>query len=176
MKKDNKNKTNELFEAFLPDRTKDDPNENLKKEKKLFSVIFIVVCTLLLVANLIAMIVNFSTLDIRNGLLSLFVGFINCTISIFLLGLLIVMAHNLSKMTRATLYICSKLMRDEKRLQEAEKKKSEQANIEDNQNEKIVDNNADSEHASVDVEQVNDFDDTSEEVTTLSVDIIADED
>ena len=58
MKKDN-NKTKDLFEAFLPDHVKDDPNENLKKEKKLFSIIFIVVCTLLLAANLIAMIINF---------------------------------------------------------------------------------------------------------------------
>ena len=124
MKKDN-NKTKDLFEAFLPDHVKDDPNENLKKEKKLFSIIFIVVCTLLLVANLIAMIINFC-FSVQAGVSSLFVGFINCAISIFLLGLLITMAHNISKMTRATLFMCSKLMRDEKRYMEELKKQKEQ--------------------------------------------------
>ena len=125
MKKDN-NKTKDLFEAFLPDHVKDDPNENLKKEKKLFSIIFIVVCTLLLVANLIAMIINFC-FSVQAGVSSLFVGFINCAISIFLLGLLITMAHNISKMTRATLFMCSKLMRDEKRYMEELKKQKEQS-------------------------------------------------
>ena len=125
MKKDN-NKTKDLFEAFLPDHVKDDPNENLKKEKKLFSIIFIVVCTLLLVANLIAMIINFC-FSVQPGVSSLFVGFINCAISIFLLGLLITMAHNISKMTRATLFMCSKLMRDEKRYMEELKKQKEQS-------------------------------------------------
>ena len=125
MKKDN-NKTKDLFEAFLPDHVKDDPNENLKKEKKLFSIIFIVVCTLLLVANLIAMIINFC-FSVQAGVSSLFVGFINCAISIFLLGLLITMAHNISKMTRATLVMCSKLMRDEKRYMEELKKQKEQS-------------------------------------------------
>ena len=125
MKKDN-NKTKDLFEAFLPDHVKDDPNENLKKEKKLFSIIFIVVCTLLLVANLIAMIINFC-FSVQAGVSSLFVGFINCAISIFLLGLLITMAHNISKMTRATLFMCSKLMRDEKRYMEEKKKQKEQS-------------------------------------------------
>ena len=125
MKKDN-NKTKDLFEAFLPDHVKDDPNENLKKEKKLFSIIFIVVCTLLLVANLIAMIINFC-FSVQAGVSSLFVGFINCAISIFLLGLLITMAHNISKMTRATLFMWSKLMRDEKRYMEELKKQKEQS-------------------------------------------------
>ena len=125
MKKDN-NKTKDLFEAFLPDHVKDDPNENLKKEKKLFSIIFIVVCTLLLVANLIAMIINFC-FSVQAGVSSLFVGFINCAISIFLLGLLITMAHNISKMTRATLFMCSKLMRDDKRYMEELKKQKEQS-------------------------------------------------
>lgn len=125
MKKDN-NKTKDLFEAFLPDHVKDDPNENLKKEKKLFSIIFIVVCTLLLAANLIAMIINFC-FSVQAGVSSLFVGFINCVISIFLLGLLITMAHNISKMTRATLFMCSKLMRDEKRYMEELKKQKEQS-------------------------------------------------
>ncbi len=125
MKKDN-NKTKDLFEAFLPDHVKDDPNENLKKEKKLFSIIFIVVCTLLLAANLIAMIINFC-FSVQAGVSSLFVGFINCAISIFLLGLLITMAHNISKMTRATLFMCSKLMRDEKRYMEELKKQKEQS-------------------------------------------------
>lgn len=125
MKKDD-NKTKDLFEAFLPDHVKDDPNENLKKEKKLFSIIFIVVCTLLLVANLIAMIINFC-FSVQAGVSSLFVGFINCAISIFLLGLLITMAHNISKMTRATLFMCSKLMRDEKRYMEELKKQKEQS-------------------------------------------------
>ena len=125
MKKDN-NKTKDLFEAFLPDHVKDDPNENLKKEKKLFSIIFIVVCTLLLVANLIAMIINFC-FSVQAGVSSLFVVFINCAISIFLLGLLITMAHNISKMTRATLFMCSKLMRDEKRYMEELKKQKEQS-------------------------------------------------
>ena len=125
MKKDN-NKTKDLFEVFLPDHVKDDPNENLKKEKKLFSIIFIVVCTLLLVANLIAMIINFC-FSVQAGVSSLFVGFINCAISIFLLGLLITMAHNISKMTRATLFMCSKLMRDEKRYMEELKKQKEQS-------------------------------------------------
>ena len=125
MKKDN-NKTKDLFEAFLPDHVKDDPNENLKKEKKLFSIIFIVVCTHLLVANLIAMIINFC-FSVQAGVSSLFVGFINCAISIFLLGLLITMAHNISKMTRATLFMCSKLMRDEKRYMEELKKQKEQS-------------------------------------------------
>ncbi len=125
MKKDN-NKTKDLFEAFLPDHVKDDPNENLKKEKKLFSIIFIVVCTLLLVANLIAMIINFC-FSVQAGVSSLFVGFINCAISIFLLGLLITMAHNISKMTRATLFMCSKLMRDEKRYMEELQKQKEQS-------------------------------------------------
>ncbi len=125
MKKDN-NKTKDLFEAFLPDHVKDDPNENLKKEKKLFSIIFIVVCTLLLVANLIAMIINFC-FSVQAGVSSLFVGFINCAISIFLLGLLITMAHNISKMTRATLFMCSKLMRDEKRYMAELKKQKEQS-------------------------------------------------
>ena len=125
MKKDN-NKTKDLFEAFLPDHVKDDPNENLKKEKKLFSIIFIVVCTLLLVANLIAMIINFC-FSVQAGVSSLFVGFINCAISIFLLGLLITMAHNISKMTRATLFMCSKLMRDKKRYMEELKKQKEQS-------------------------------------------------
>ena len=115
-----------MFEAFLPDHVKDDPNENLKKEKKLFSIIFIVVCTLLLVANLIAMIINFC-FSVQAGVSSLFVGFINCAISIFLLGLLITMAHNISKMTRATLFMCSKLMRDEKRYMEELKKQKEQS-------------------------------------------------
>ena len=125
MKIDN-NKTKDLFEAFLPDHVKDDPNENLKKEKKLFSIIFIVVCTLLLAANLIAMIINFC-FSVQAGVSSLFVGFINCAISIFLLGLLITMAHNISKMTRATLFMCSKLMRDEKRYMEELKKQKEQS-------------------------------------------------
>ena len=125
MKKDN-TKTKDLFEAFLPDHVKDDPNENLKKEKKLFSIIFIVVCTLLLAANLIAMIINFC-FSVQAGVSSLFVGFINCAISIFLLGLLITMAHNISKMTRATLFMCSKLMRDEKRYMEELKKQKEQS-------------------------------------------------
>ena len=98
----------------------------LKKEKKLFSIIFIVVCTLLLVANLIAMIINFC-FSVQAGVSSLFVGFINCAISIFLLGLLITMAHNISKMTRATLFMCSKLMRDEKRYMEELKKQKEQS-------------------------------------------------
>ena len=100
--------------------------KNLKKEKKLFSIIFIVVCTLLLVANLIAMIINFC-FSVQAGVSSLFVGFINCAISIFLLGLLITMAHNISKMTRATLFMCSKLMRDEKRYMEELKKQKEQS-------------------------------------------------
>ena len=125
MKKDN-NKTKDLFEAFFSFYVKDDPNENLKKEKKLFSIIFIVVCTLLLVANLIAMIINFC-FSVQAGVSSLFVGFINCAISIFLLGLLITMAHNISKMTRATLFMCSKLMRDEKRYMEELKKQKEQS-------------------------------------------------
>ena len=125
MKKDN-NKTKDLFEAFLPDHVKDDPNENLKKEKKLFSIIFIVESTLILVANLIAMIINFC-FSVQAGVSSLFVGFINCAISIFLLGLLITMAHNISKMTRATLFMCSKLMRDEKRYMEELKKQKEQS-------------------------------------------------
>ena len=126
MKKDNNDKTKDLFESFLPDHVKDDPNENLKKEKKLFSIIFIVVRTLLLVANLIAMIINFC-FSVQAGVSSLFVGFINCAISIFLLGLLITMAHNISKMTRATLFMCSKLMRDEKRYMEELKKQKEQS-------------------------------------------------
>lgn len=90
------------------------------------SIIFIVVCTLLLVANLIAMIINFC-FSVQAGVSSLFVGFINCAISIFLLGLLITMAHNISKMTRATLFMCSKLMRDEKRYMEELKKQKEQS-------------------------------------------------
>ena len=114
MKKDNNDKTKDLFESFLPDHVKDDPNENLKKEKKLFSIIFIVICTLLLAGNLIAMIINFC-FSVQDGVTSLFVGFINCAISIFLLGLLITIAHNISKMTRATMFMCSKLMKDEKR-------------------------------------------------------------
>ena len=44
-----------------------------------------------------------------------------------MLGLLITMAHNISKMTRATLFMCSKLMRDEKRYMEELKKQKEQS-------------------------------------------------
>ena len=124
MKKENNDKTKDLFEAFLPDHVKDDPNENLKKEKKLFTIIFIVICSLLLAANLIAMIINFC-FSVQDGVTSLFVGFINCAIGIFLLGLLIVVAHNISKMTRATMFICSKLMKDEKRYLEEKKKQDE---------------------------------------------------
>ncbi len=132
MKKENNDKTKDLFEAFLPDHVKDDPNENLKKEKKLFTIIFIVICALLLAANLIAMIINFC-FSVQDGVTSLFVGFINCTISIFLLGLLIVVAHNISKMTRATMFICSKLMKDEKRYLEEKKKQDENDAKEDSE-------------------------------------------
>lgn len=125
MKEDKKNKTTDLFESFLPDRVKDDPNENLKKEKKLYTIIFITICTLVLVSNLIAMIINFC-FSVQMGVTSLFVGFINCIVAIFSLGLLIVMAHNLSKITRATLFMCSKLMKDEKRYVEEQKKLEEQ--------------------------------------------------
>lgn len=162
MKKENKNKTTELFEAFLPDRAKEDPNENLKKEKKLFSIIFIVVCTLLLVGNLIAMIINFC-FSIQDGLNSLFVGFINCAIGIFILGLLIVLCHNISKMTRATLFICSKLMKDEKRLLNAEKNKSVK--------EEIVENTKETSPEQEAVVK----DEPIEEVPAEKVDIIVDE-
>lgn len=161
MKKDNKEK-DDIFAAFLPDRVKDEPNENLKKEKKLYSVIFIIICTLLLVANLIAMIINFSTGNLGGGLLSLFVGFINCAISIFLLGLLVVLSHNISKMTRATLFICSKLMKDEKRFLEAEKKKKEEEKsenkLESNDGEAVVQlkDNATEQNADDDYDKNND--------------------
>lgn len=176
MKKDDENKTKDLFNSFLPDHVKDDPNENLKKEKKIFSIIFIVICTLLLAANLLAMIINFSTLYIRDGLLSLFVGFINCAISIFLLGLLIIIAHNISKMTRATLFMCNKLMKDEKRYLEEEKKKNEDAKeevecekdikVEEKAvKEDIVETKSEKSSVSVD-----------DEVTTIEAEVIIDED
>lgn len=173
MKKENKNKNNELFEAFLPDRTKEDPNENLKKEKKLYSIIFIVICVLLLVSNLIAMIINFCV-SLAEGFSSLFVGFINCTISIFLLGLLIVMAHNLSKMTRATLFICSKLMRDEKRLLEAEKNKAEEEsndNSNDDNLEQKTDSEAEEEIKAKEKLVIDDKDD----IASVSVEIVEDD-
>lgn len=130
MKKENNEKNNDLFDSFIPEHTKDDPNLNLKKEKKLFGIIFIVVCSLLIAANLISMIIHFCAIDLVGGFSALFVGTINCVISIFLLGLLITVSHNISKMTRATLFICSKLMRDEKRCIEAEKERKAKANKE----------------------------------------------
>lgn len=146
MKKDNNEKNNDIFESFMPDRMKEDPNNNLKKEKKMYSTIFIIICTLLLVANLIAMIINFC-FSVQDGVTTLFVGFINCAISIFLLGLLITIAHNISKMTRATLFMCSKLMKDEKRfMEEQAKKKQENEPIDkkDNAKNSIAENKEDS--------------------------------
>lgn len=139
MKKETEKKTKptEFLETFLPDRVKDDPNENLKKEKKLYSIIFIVVSALILVANLIAMIINFCV-SLAGGFTSLFVGFINCAISIALLGLLIVIAHNISKTTRATLFICSKLMRDEKRLLAEKKAEQSVEQAEDEEKEEVA--------------------------------------
>lgn len=133
MKKEKNNNTTELFESFLPDRVKDDPNENLKKEKKLYTIIFIVVCTLMLVANLISMIIAFC-LSLASGFSALFVGFINVAVDIFLIGLLIVVAHNISKMTRATLFMCSKMMRDEKRYAKQVKMEAKEANENNEEN------------------------------------------
>ena len=124
MKKEKNNNTTDLFESFLPDRVKDDPNENLKKEKKLYTIIFIVVCSLMLAANLISMIIAFC-LSLASGFSALFVGFINVAVDILLIGLLIVVAHNISKMTRATLFMCSKMMKDEKRYMEQNKLNNE---------------------------------------------------
>ena len=140
MKKEKNNKTTDLFESFLPDRVKDDPNENLKKEKKLYTIIFIVVCSLMLAANLISMIIAFC-LSLASGFSALFVGFINVAVDILLIGLLIVVAHNISKMTRATLFMCSKMMKDEKRYMEQNKLNNDEESEEITEEEQSEDDN-----------------------------------
>lgn len=140
MKKEKNNNTTDLFESFLPDRVKDDPNENLKKEKKLYTIIFIVVCSLMLAANLISMIIAFC-LSLASGFSALFVGFINVAADILLIGLLIVVAHNISKMTRATLFMCSKMMKDEKRYMEQNKLNNDEESEEITEEEQSEDDN-----------------------------------
>ncbi len=140
MKKEKNNNTTDLFESFLPDRVKDDPNENLKKEKKLYTIIFIVVCSLMLAANLISMIIAFC-LSLASGFNALFVGFINVAVDILLIGLLIVVAHNISKMTRATLFMCSKMMKDEKRYMEQNKLNNDEESEEITEEEQSEDDN-----------------------------------
>lgn len=140
MKKEKNNNTTDLFESFLPDRVKGDPNENLKKEKKLYTIIFIVVCSLMLAANLISMIIAFC-LRLEFGFNALFVGFINVAVDILLIGLLIVVAHNISKMTRATLFMCSKMMKDEKRYMEQNKLNNDEESEEITEEEQSEDDN-----------------------------------
>lgn len=133
MDKKNLNEKNvkEQINSFLPDRASDDPNTILKTDKKLYTIIFIVLVSLSILSSLISIIIGFCT-SVIAGCTALFVGTINTTIVLLLVTLLITVAHNISRTTRATMFICNKLMKDEKRAVLKEKQeKIEEKSTED---------------------------------------------
>lgn len=127
-KKSNKNMKDQI-NSFMPDKASDDPNTILKSDKKLYSIIFIVIVSLALAANLISIIIGFSSKDLVKGFTALFVGTINTVIVLLLVVLLISLSHNVSRMTRATLFMCNKLMKDEKRLALKEQQEKAEAEL-----------------------------------------------
>lgn len=122
MSEKNKNVKNTI-DSFLPDRASDDPNVILKKDKKLYTIVYITIVVLVAIANLIAIIIGFCT-SVYSGLNALFIGTIVSAVVLLLVTVVISMAHNISRITRANIYICNKLMKDEKRILLQEKKKN----------------------------------------------------
>lgn len=122
----NEKNVKEQINSFLPDRASDDPNIILKTDKKLYTAIFIAIVSLSIIATVISIIIGFCT-NVIAGVTALLVGTINTAVNLLLVTIVITMAHNLSRTTRATMFICNKLMKDEKRavLKEKQEKTEE---------------------------------------------------